>query len=77
MPGYRDPFYLAVEKLVKNRGEKAQKLWTVVSGFEPMVPPATALDSLKRLVDVVGVEFREEAKALIRDLENLFKSPPF
>lgn len=70
---YRDPFYQAIRGIVERRGEKAKQLWTVASGFNPMVPPATALANLKNMVSVVRTDLQDEAKALIRDLDNLFQ----
>ena len=68
-----DKFYQQIKKIVDRHGEKGRKLWQLASGYNPMVPPATALDNLKNVVNVIRADFEDEARALIRDLDELFK----
>jgi len=70
---YTDKFYQQIKATVERHGEKAKRLWQVAAGYNPMVPPATALANLKNMVDVIRADFEDEAKSLIRDLDELFK----
>lgn len=70
---YSDPFYQKIKAIIDRRGEKARQLWTQASGFNPLVPPATALANLKNMANTVRADFEAEAKALISDLDDLFK----
>ena len=70
---YTDKFFQQVRATVERHGEKAQRLWKVAAGYNPMVPPATALENLKNMLGVIRADFDDEARSLIRDLEQLFK----
>jgi len=70
---YSDKFYRQIKATVERHGGKGRRLWELAAGGNPMVPPATALANLKNLVDLVRAEFEDEAKSLIRDLDELFK----
>ena len=70
---YTDKFYQQVRHTVARHGEKAKRLWEVAAGYNPMVPPATALANLKNMLDVIRADLDDEARSLIRDLEQLFK----
>lgn len=69
----QDRFYQQIKQTVDRHGEKARRLWTVAAGYNPMVPPATALENLKNMLDVIRADLDDEARSLIRDLEQLFK----
>ncbi len=70
---YSDPFYQGIKEIVERRGAKAKQLWRLASGYNPLVPPAAALDNLKNMVDWVRVDLQDEAKALVKDLGRFFK----
>ena len=68
-----DKFYLQIKAIVDRHGLKGRKLWQLASGYNPMVPPATALDNLKNVVNVIRADFEDECRSLIKDLDQLFK----
>lgn len=70
---FADKFFQQVRDTVERHGEKGQRLWRLAAGYNPLVPPATALENLKNMLDVIRYDFEDEAKSLIRDLEELFK----
>jgi len=69
---YPDKFYQQVKATVERHGEKGRRLWALASGYNPMVPPATALTNLKNVVEVIRSDFEDEARSLIKDLDELF-----
>ena len=69
----QDPFYRKIEAIVDRHGAKGRKLWRLASGFNPLVPPATALDNLKNVVNVIRADFEDECRSLIKDLDEFFK----
>ena len=62
-----------VQEAVERQGAKGMKLWRLAGGLTPLVSPRTALDNLKHITEVVAADFEDEARALIRDLDELFK----
>ncbi len=69
----QDRFYQQIKQTVDRHGRKGQKLWQLASGYNPMVPPATALENLKNVVNVIRADFEDECRSLIKDLDELFK----
>lgn len=70
---FQDTFMRQVRATVERHGAKGDKLWRLASGYNPAVSPATALTNLKNVVEVVRSDFEDECRALIRDLDALFK----
>lgn len=66
----------AIENLINRRGIKARQIWTVMSGFEPLVPPEVALNNLKQFTNVLRRDLQDEARSLASDVEKILKSPP-
>lgn len=66
----------AIDDLVKNRGEKAKKIWQVMGGFEPVMRPEAALQNLERFADVLRAELVDEAKQLAKDIRAVIENPP-
>jgi len=66
----------AIENLAKGRGDRAARLWSLFSRFHPETDPTRAFYTLKAHRGVLPWEFREEARQLIKDIENLLKTPP-
>ena len=69
----QDRFYQQIKQTVDRHGRKGKKLWQLASGYNPMVPPATALENLKNVVNVIRADFEDECRSLIKDLDELFK----
>ena len=68
-----DWFYRQIRTTVERHGDKGKRLWAIAGGAIPLVTPRAALDNLHNILLVISVDFEDEAKALIRDLEELFR----
>ncbi|MBA7679525.1 hypothetical protein ES703_87822 [subsurface metagenome] len=66
----------AIDNLIRKRGEKAKKIWRVMGGFEPKIPPEAALQSLERFGDALRAELVDEAKQLAKDIRDVIENPP-
>ncbi|MBA7687340.1 hypothetical protein ES703_95801 [subsurface metagenome] len=71
-----DPTRQAIDTLIRNRGEKAKKIWQVMGGFEPKIRPEAALQSLERFADALRAELVDEAKQLAKDIRAVIENPP-
>lgn len=58
----------AVEDLVTHRGEDAEQMWRMMSGFDPSVTPSRAVLNLRGLTEML--------RRLVVDIENVIKNPP-
>lgn len=66
----------AIDNLVKNRGERAKKIWQVMGGFEPVIPLDAAVQNLERFASMLRAEFVDEAKQLAKDIRAVIENPP-
>lgn len=68
----------AIDNLVKNRGETARKIWQIMGGFEPLIPPEAALKNLEHAFIVLRAELIDEAAQLAKDIRAVIGgiSPP-
>lgn len=62
---------MVIAGLIKVRGERAKQIWTLMSGFNPMVSPEQALITLQHSINVLRPDLQQEAKNLARDIGNI------
>ena len=66
----------AIDNLVKNRGERAKKIWQIMGGFEPSLTPEMALKNLDQIFILLRPEMIDEAAQLAKDIRALLENPP-
>ena len=66
-----------IENMVKAKGERATRIWTLVSGFEPLVPPQVALSNLRNFWGILRLDLQSDARELIGDVERILGKSPW
>lgn len=66
----------AIDNLIRNRGDRAQRIWRIMGGLEPGISPEAALRNLEQAFIVLRPEMIDEAAQLAKDIRAVLENPP-